>query len=205
MLRRMELYADAALLSFPVSLVVVLLGSRLRLGPMLDLAMVFVAIGGIIAVWAARMLHHRELHEELSRTTLMQTGFVALGIVLLAALLFYAGGGTSGNSPPALWYITGISVIGITFAMLWDAFADIVRGREHRVDDVIRILVIGLLGFSWLGAGLPEAFGADIGPWVVAVTVYMLVVATAAFIWDMVVMRLTRAKDAGASHAIGGT
>jgi len=176
-LKRMELYADAALLGFPCVLAVFAL--LVVIGPIRGSlqAAVFSLPGGLLAIPIARLLHRSTTGKPLPRGDMGRVSLVALGAAAVAGLL---GAAAFSASLPVVWVTVSICVLAVAAAMVADAFYDLTRVREHKVLDVVRLLLIGLLGVSWLGSGTEAAVGADVGPWVVGVTAYMLVIATAA-------------------------
>jgi len=176
MLKRMELYGDAALLSFPCALLVfaiLLMTGVIRGSSTATIALV----GGVLAIPLARLLHRSAARDPLPRDKMMSMSLAALGAALVAGAL---GAATFYLSGSVLWVTVSILLLAITVAMVVDAIYDLVKVREHKIADVTRILLIGVLGASWLGSGPVAAVSADTGPWVVGVTAILVLTAAVA-------------------------
>jgi len=194
----MELYADSAMLSFVIALVMFLgafaVGDviGLRVGTPL-LAPVAMVGGGVLAVWVARLLERRTSGEPMSRAQAVKTMWVAGLVLLLAAALAtiqYILAGTTVMA--AIWVAVSIFVGAVALALGVDLVNDIIKTRAHIALDVVRFICLGVLGASWV----PSAGSADTGAWVVIVSAYMVAVALAAFAYDEFASWRARTKSA---------
>jgi hypothetical protein len=197
MLKRMELYVDAALMSIPVS--VLLLGLAmvvpirgLTKGPggggssFLGMLPLMALVAGVAAIWLARVVHRKTTAQVLEHQDETRGFWAAITALAVAALLWIQNS-TTGSEWRFVWMSVAVALLGVSAWLIYDSIRDISKARTHKVMDAIRLMVLAPLGVS-LVAGLvsPASPGTDqdIGMYVVGITAYMLLVAVGAFLYD---------------------
>jgi len=200
MLKRLEVYVDAALLSFAFALCAFLalaMGfARLLVGLVgtgvggaLGMVGPAAVVGAALAIWVSRVLHRRTTAEPMTREESAQVAWIALATAVAAPLLWTAYTAVGATSP-AVWMAVAVLLLVLAVALAVDAVADLIRVREYLTLDVIRVLLVGLLGLSLVMSLIQPAqpgTDQDVSLYVVGITVYMLVVALLAFVWDEMV------------------
>ena len=200
MLKRLEVYADAGLLSFVCSTIVfVLLSMAARpllagsfgqgLGGIISMVGPSALIGTAVAIWATWVLHHRTTLEPMTRDESVRMSWFALAAVVFAAAIV-AAWTAIGTTTIALGVVGMVFLLAIAVWLVVDAVRDIFKTREHITIDIVRILALGLLGAS-LVAGLisPAVPGTDqdVTPYVVIGTAYMTFAALLTYGYDELV------------------
>jgi len=200
MLKRLEVYADAGLLSFVCStivFVVLAMAARpLLAGPfgqslsgVISMIGPSALIGTAVAIWATWVLHHRTTLEPMTRDESVKMSWFALAAVVFAAAIV-AAWTTIGPTTIAIGVVGMVFLLAIAVWLVVDAVMDIFTTREHITIDIVRVLTLGLLGAS-LVAGLisPAVPGTeqDATPYVVIGTAYMTVAALLTYGYDELV------------------
>lgn len=197
MLKRMELYVDAALMSIPVSVLLLAMaamvprggaikGPRVGGSAFLDSLPLIALVAGVVAIWLARLLHRKTTVEQLEHKDATR-GFWASIVAFAVAALLWIQNSTTGSEWRFVWMSVAVALLGAALWLIYDSIRDIGKARTHKVMDAIRLVVLAPLGVS-LAAGLvsPASPGTeqDIGLYVVGITAYMLVVAVCAYAYD---------------------
>lgn len=215
MLKRMEIYVDAALLSFPIALAlffvtIAMPGIREFLqkasigAASVDLMYPIAAVAGILAVMLARVLHHRTDQEPLTKGQAINTSWIALGTVVLAALLAAQVFGAV-TAWSWAWMILAVLLLALAVALIVDSVMDLVKPRIHRTIDILRIVFLLPLGASLLMSLIqPAEAGSDqdVAPWLFGVTAYMLMVALGSFVYDELMSWRGRSRGAHDRFAV---
>lgn len=196
MLKRLELYVDAALMSIPVATVLFAVAMMVPIrggvkgagggSSFLGMLPLFAVLAGVLGVWLARLLHRDTTAEPLERENATK-GLWGSAVAFVVAALLWVQNSTAGSDWRFVWMSVGVALLGVSLWLVYDSVRDIGKARVHKVLDALRFLVLAPLGVS-LVAGLlsPASPGTDqdIGPYVVVITAYMLLVAVVAFFYD---------------------
>jgi len=198
MLKRLEVYADAGLLSLVCSSTVfVVLSLALRgllaggffgegFGGLISMIGPSVLIGTALAIWATWVLHHRTTLEPMTHEESVAMLWFALAAVVVSAALL-AVWTAIGTTTVVVGIVGTVLLLAIAVWLVIDAVMDIFKAREHITIDVVRILTLGWLGASMaaylVNPALPGA-DADVTPYVVLGTAYMTVAALLMYGYD---------------------
>jgi hypothetical protein len=99
-----------------------------------------------------------------------------------------------------------VLLLALAVALLYDSIRDLVRDRVHKTIDGLRIVLLLPLGASVImSLAQPGAPGSesDVGPWVLGVTIYMIVVALLAYGFDEYAAWRARTKGSSGQLAAG--
>lgn len=220
MMKRIEVYVDAALLSFVLSVAAVLVlsvlgrllamltggGQSVMVPMMIAIVVLSIAIGAGLAIWIARVLHGRTVHDTMTAGDSRKVVLIAVTVAVAAPLL--AGAYLAfGTTTPIVWLSVALLLMVLATALVVDAARDIVKPREHVGIDVVRVVLIGLLAASLVISMIqPAPLGSDqdVSPWVVWVTIALLVESLLAFGFDRFVSRGSRERHSRSSGLPAG-
>lgn len=200
MVRRLEMYGDAALLSFPLALAAILGLSALRLETQ-DWAVPSVAaIAAVLAIWMSRVLHHvgqdvfPDRAVEVRLVELVGFGVAVLGATWLVGVV--AG-------PEHADMIASACVFFAGLALFADAVADALTTRVHLLLDTVRVLLVIAFQAALLVTPWGEALQASHSALWVGTASYLVGVAVIACMVDLFLGHLTHAHrlPGRAAHA----
>lgn len=208
-MKRIEVYVDSALVSLPVAMVLFLafaMGPGRRVmtalsgGALGTLAMIGPAavLGGVLAIWFSRLLHHKDPHDPLTHDESVKAAWVALAAAVAAPVL-WALQSAFGLSSPWVWMATSVVLLAVAAGLVVESIGDLVRRHMHIALDVLRLLILAPLVFAVvtsLAQPAQPGSGTEIGVWLVGGTAYMLLVALLAFGLDEIASWRTRSKQA---------
>jgi hypothetical protein len=211
MLKRLEVYADSGLLSFVLSvfllfalsvvgrLLAMLVGAgETGMIPMMIGAVGLSVVGGAgLAIWLSRVFHPTTVREPMTTAESHKVAWAGLAAAVFAVVLgvVYA---MIGTTTPVVWLSVAAALLVLAAAMIVDAVIDLAKTREHIAIDILRILMVALLATALVISMLqraPLGSDQDVSPWVVWVTVALLVEALLAFAVDEFLTRRAHSRE----------
>lgn len=182
MVRRLEMYGDAALLSFPLALAAILGLSALRLETQGWAVPSVAAIAAALAIWMSRVLHHagaEVLPGRADERRLVEV--VGLGVLVLVAT--WVVGVVAG--PEHADMIASACVFFAGLALFADAVADTLTNHVHLLMDAVRVLLVVAFQAALLVTPWGEALQASHAALWVGMASYLVGVAVMACAIDL--------------------